>query len=79
MLQGDLTITARDRKFRRRTGVYPKTFAKMIEILEVAHEKKKMRGGRLNKLSIEKMLLMALEYWREYRTYFHISEKLWFV
>jgi hypothetical protein len=68
------SITASDRKFRRRTGVYPQTFAKMVEILEEAHRKKKMRGGRPNKLSIETMLLMALEYWREYRTYFHISE-----
>ena len=68
------TITASERKFRRRTGVYPQTFAKMVEILENAHRKKKMRGGRPNKLSIETMLLMALEYWREYRTYFHISE-----
>jgi len=46
----------------------------MLEILEAAHVKKKMRGGRPNKLSVEKMLLTALEYWREYRTYFHISE-----
>ena len=67
-------ITTSDRKFRRRTGVYPQTFAKMVEILEEAHRKKKLRGGRPNKLSIETMLLMALEYWREYRTYFHISE-----
>ena len=55
-------------------GVYPQTFAKMVEILEEAHKKKKKRGGRPNKLSVETMLLMALEYWREYRTYFHISE-----
>ena len=74
ILQGEFTITASDRKFRRRTGVYPKTFEKMVEILKDAHRKKKMRGGRPNKLSIETMLLMALEYWREYRTYFHISE-----
>jgi hypothetical protein len=59
--------------FRRRTGVYPKTFAKMVEILRVAHIQKKQRGGRPNKLCIEDMLLMSLEYWREYRTYFHIG------
>ncbi len=62
-----------DEKFRRLTGVYPKTFHKMVEILKAAHLKKKSRGGRPNKLSIEDMLLMALEYWREYRTYYHIS------
>jgi len=74
LLKETQTITTSERKFRRLTGVYPKTFAKMVEILEVAHKKKKTRGGRPNKLSIEDMLLMALEYWREYRTYFHIGE-----
>jgi len=59
--------------FRRRTGVYPKTFDKMVEILREAHKLKKQKGGRPNKLSIEDMLLMALEYWREYRSYFHIG------
>ena len=61
-------------KFRRLTGVYPQTFTKMLEILTEAHRKKKSKGGRPNKLSMEKMLRMALEYWREYRTYFHIGE-----
>ena len=61
-------------KFRRLTGVYPETFNKMLEILTEAHRKKKSKGGRPNKLSMEKMLRMALEYWREYRTYFHIGE-----
>ncbi len=30
--------------------------------------------GRPSKLSIENQLLMTLEYWREYRTYFHIGQ-----
>jgi hypothetical protein len=46
----------------------------MVELLQNAHEKKKALGGRPNKLSIEAMLLMTLEYLREYRTYFHISK-----
>jgi len=60
-------------KFRRLTGVYPTTFNKMMEILTEAHRKKKSKGGRPNKLNMETMLRMALEYWREYRTYFHIG------
>jgi hypothetical protein len=60
--------------FRRLTGVKHQTFEKMVEILRQAHEVKKRRGGRPNKLSIEDMLLMALEYLREYRTYFHIGK-----
>ena len=46
---------------------------KLVEILKAANEEKKRRGGRPNKLSVEDMLLMTLEYLREYRTYFHIG------
>ena len=61
-------------KFRRLTGVKRTTFDKMINILNDADIKKKAKGGRKNKLCIEDQLLMALEYIREYRTYFHTSQ-----
>lgn len=61
-------------KFRRLTGVKRSTFEKMISILTDADIKKKAKGGRKNKLCIEEQLLMALEYIREYRTYFHTSQ-----
>lgn len=61
-------------KFRRLTGVKKSSFDKIVLILETAHNIKKMNGGRKNKLSIEDMLLITLEYLREYRTYFHISQ-----
>ncbi len=61
-------------KFRRQAGVKRRTFEKMVTILKEAQKAKKRKGGRGNKLSIENMLLMALEYMREYRTYFHISQ-----
>jgi len=61
-------------KFRRLTGVKRETFLKMVNILTEADLNKKKRGGRKNKLSIENRLLMALEYIREYRTYFHVSQ-----
>ena len=61
-------------EFRRLTGVKKPTFIKMVELLQNAHERKKTLGGRPNKLSVEDMLLMTLEYLREYRTYFHISK-----
>jgi hypothetical protein len=32
------------------------------------------RGGKPHRLSIEDRLLMALEYLREYRTYFHLGK-----
>ena len=63
-----------DEKFRRLTGIKKSTFEKMIEILTQADEKKKIKGGRKNKLSLENRLLMAMEYIREYRTYFHVSQ-----
>mgnify|MGYP000101867816 CR=1 FL=1 len=61
-------------KFRRLTGVKRSPFDQMSLILEINHKEKKARGGRVNKLKIEDMLLMTLEYLREYRTYFHISQ-----
>jgi hypothetical protein len=60
-------------QFRRITGVKRKTFDKMVEIVQEAHQRKKSRGGRPNKLAIEDMVLMTLEYLREYRTYLHIA------
>lgn len=63
-----------EEKFRRLTGIKRSTFLKMIGILYEADKKKKSKGGRKNKLCIEDQLLMALEYLREYRTYFHIGK-----
>jgi len=62
-----------DEKFRRITGVKRTTFIKMVEILEKAYAAKHKRRGRKPKLCIEDMLLAALEYLREYRTYAHIA------
>ena len=59
--------------FRRIVGVKRKTFNRMVEILTGAQAKKKARGGRPNKLSIPEILLMTMEYLREYRTYAHIG------
>ena len=63
-----------DESFRRLTGVKRQTFEKMVQILVEGDKNKKLKGGRKNKLSLENQLLMALEYIREYRTYFHISK-----
>lgn len=63
-----------EEKFRRLTGVKPSTFQRMVKILKIADHQKKSKGGRKNKLCIEDQLLISLEYIREYRTYFHISQ-----
>ena len=64
----------KDEQFRRLTGVKRHTFNRMLEILQEAFRRKMALGGRRPKLSITDMLLLTLEYIREYRTYFHISQ-----
>ncbi|MBS4168148.1 hypothetical protein PARA125_000780 [Parachlamydia sp. AcF125] len=63
----------KDEEFRRLTGVKKQTFEKMIGILNEAEAKKKALGGKPNHLEMKDRLLMALEYMREYRTYFHVA------
>lgn len=60
--------------FRRLTGVEKSTFEAMRAVLFAAKCKQKAAGGKPNTLCIEDQLLMMLEYWREYRTYFHIGQ-----
>lgn len=59
--------------FRRRTGVLPSTFAAMVKLLKAEEKKKLARGGSPPDMKMENRLLLTLEYWREYRTYFHIA------
>ena len=63
-----------EEKFRRLTGVKRTTFDKMVGILEQSIKNRSTTKGRKKKLSVENMILMTLEYIREYRTYFHISQ-----
>jgi len=61
-------------EFRRLTGVRPETFQEMVGILRNAEEKRMSKGGKPHQLKLEDRLLMALEYLREYRTYFHLGQ-----
>ncbi len=61
-------------KFSRLTGVKRTTFDRMVEILKQAFKGRVTKKGRKKKLGVENMLFMTLEYIREYRTYFHISQ-----
>lgn len=61
------------KQFRRLTGVKRETFEKMVAILVEEQNKRYRKAGRKGGLSIEDKLLMALEYLREYRTYFHLG------
>jgi hypothetical protein len=55
--------------FRRITGMRQQVFEKLLEILGIALKEKHAKGGRNPNLSIAYILLIALEYWREYRTF----------
>jgi hypothetical protein len=58
--------------FKRRCGVQPETLEQMADLLRPQLDRKGKRGGQC-KLSVEDQLLLVLEYWREYRTQFHIA------
>ena len=61
-------------EFKRYCGVQPQTFQKMVEVVSNHLRKKRRVPGRPTKLSVEDQVLMTLEYWREYRTFFHIAK-----
>ncbi len=65
----------KDSEFKRLCGVKPQLFDEMVAILRQKLPRPKQRGGQ-PKLEIEDQLLITLEYWREYRTYFH-TEQSW--
>lgn len=54
--------------FRQVTGVKPATFQVMLEVIETAYGEAHKNRGRHRKLSREDMLLMTLEYYKEYRS-----------
>ena len=58
--------------FKRRFGVRRRTFERMLATLQ-PHLPQAPQTGPKPKLSIPERVLVALEYWREYRTYFHIA------
>jgi hypothetical protein len=61
------------KEFKRLCGVHEETFNPMVEVLQPDLQRIGKRGGQ-PKLNVEEQLLMTLEYWREYRTYFHIGK-----
>jgi hypothetical protein len=59
-------------KFKRRFGVQRSTFKQMVNVLKQRWRQRPQPGAK-PKLGIEDRILVCLEYWREYRTYFHIG------
>lgn len=61
-----------NREFKRLVGVQRHTFDEMVKVMQDAASPKKTRGCP-NKLDLSDQVLICLQYWREYRTYFHIA------
>lgn len=61
-------------QFKRLTGVTRETFTAMVTILRKAEKAKRHRGGVQSKLCVEDRLLLALEYLRDYPTYFRLGQ-----
>ncbi len=59
--------------FKRYCGVERETFEKMCELVREKSSTQFLLKGRLPKLKIEDQVLLTLEYWREYRTMFHLG------
>ena len=55
--------------FKQVTGVTPSAFYAMLEVVRTAYAEAHRRRGRHRKLSCEDMLLMTLEYYKEYRSF----------
>lgn len=61
------------KSFKRKSGVRRETFEKMVEVLKPNLTRSGKRGGQ-GKFKVEDQLLIVMEYWREYRTQFHIGQ-----
>lgn len=61
-----------DASFKRYTGIHKATFQTMLAAMQ-DHEASKTKSGRPSDLSIKAQILLALTYWREYRTLYHIG------
>jgi hypothetical protein len=61
-----------DKDFKLITGVTRGVFYKMLETLKHKYAKEHAQGGRPG-LPVELRLTLALEYWREYRSFRHMA------
>ena len=69
----DRALKMNRKQFKRRTGVYPETFAEMEAVL-LGRETQKKKRGRPAALSVAEQLLLTLEFWRESRSFAHLGD-----
>jgi Helix-turn-helix of DDE superfamily endonuclease len=67
--------TLDDAKFQRYTGVKKPTFSKMVEVIKNYELEHKNKFSKPFKYSAEDRLLIMLDYYREYPTFFHLGIK----
>lgn len=60
-------------KFKRHCGVKAETFRRICAFIRDELKRTQKKPGRPPRLSIEDQVLLTFEYWREYRTQFHIA------
>jgi len=72
-MQWTEVIKLSDSQFQRLVGVKRGTFLKMVETIEFQSRQRTSNRGRPSSISLENQLLIMLMYYREYRTFFHIS------
>jgi len=66
-------LKLKDSDFKMLIGVTKDTAKEMVLILKEAYAQKHKTRGRHSKLSIEEMLTLTLEYWRQYPTMFELA------
>lgn len=59
---------------KRLTGVTHETFSEMLLVCEKHQKESRKKAGRPPKICLSDQILMLLEYYREYRTFFHIGQ-----
>lgn len=72
MMNYTIAQTLSSENFKRRFGIHRATFKQMVKALKPQWRPIPKPGAK-PKIGIEERVLVALEYWREYRTYFHIG------
>lgn len=63
----------KDSQFQRLTGVKRTVFTNMRKVIEEHNKNRPTQRGRPPSVSIENQLLIMLMYYREYRSFLHIS------
>ena len=62
-----------DEAFKLLVGITKRTAEEMRSVLQEAYNAKHRRRGCHSKLAVEDMLMLALEYWRQYPTMFELG------